>query len=346
MNLRRPVTTLLLLGASAASPLASAIEPIPQSAGWRGFLLIGAGNTDVESNLVAGNQFIDLDTHTIASVNDAPQSDDVWHPVITGEINYTFGDQWQAFFGTSLEDAVTLDGVAQLGLRKEVAGIGTLQGGFLFSGIPSEVWEDPYAEGARRDESDRDSTGLRLQWDRVLGSVFELTFSYRDISVDTERSGHGLVSVTCNAACQDLLRRDGDQYAFDVSYLFRPGDGRSHLLRPMVRYTVDERDGDAIAGDSYRLQLSYIFLGERFTVASNVAFGSASQDEANPIYGVKTDADRFTVDATLFYRLPAASGRWQAVGNVFWAEEDSEVTFHDSEVLSLSIGAMYRFGDR
>ena len=114
----------------------------------------------------------------------------------------------------------------------------------------------------------------------------------------------------------------------------------------MVRYTVDERDGDAIAGDSYRLQLSYIFLGERFTVASNVAFGSASQDEANPIYGVKTDADRFTVDATLFYRLPAASGRWQAVGNVFWAEEDSEVTFHDSEVLSLSIGAMYRFGGR
>ena len=91
MNLRRPVTTLFLLGASAASPLASAIEPIPESAGLRGFLLIGAGNTDVESNLVAGNQFIDLDTHTIASINDAPQSDDVWHPVITGEINYTLG---------------------------------------------------------------------------------------------------------------------------------------------------------------------------------------------------------------------------------------------------------------
>ncbi len=331
---------------SMATPLASAIEPIPPTSGWSGFVLGGGGYTDLESNLVAGNQFIDVNTHTITSVNQAPVSDDAWHPVITGEVNYTFGDQWQAFFGTSLEDAVTLDGVAQLGLRKDVAGIGTLQGGFLFSGIPSEVWEDPYAEGVRRAETDRDSTGLRLQWDRVLGSAFELTFSYRDVSIDTERSGQGVISVPCGAACRDLLRRDGDQYTFDVSYLFRPGDGRTHLLRPMVRYKIDDRDGDAISGDSYRLQLSYIFLRQGYSVASNVAFGSASQDEPNPIYGMKTDADRVAIDATLFYRLPTASGRWQAVASAFWGEEDSDVAFHDSEVLSLSVGAMYRFGAR
>ena len=56
-----------------------------------------------------------------------------------------------------------------------------------------------------------------------MGSEFELTFSDRDISIENETSGQGVLSVACNAACQDLLRRDGDQYAFDVSYLYKAG---------------------------------------------------------------------------------------------------------------------------
>ncbi len=341
------MTVLTLAGAVAAGP-ASAIEPIPETTGWRGFVLGGAGYVEFETNLVAGNTLVDIGNTTIASVNDAPESDSASLPVITGEVNYTFGNRSQVFFGTSLEDAVTLDAVTQLGLRKDLGSAGAIQGGFLFSGIPGEVWEDPYAEGVVRDATDRDSQGLRFQWDRIMGSGFEFTLSYRDVSIDTERSGEGVVSVACNAACQALLVRDGDQYSLDLSYLFRLGQGQRprHLLRPMVRYRVDDRDGDAIAGDGYRLQLSYIYLGTGFTVASNVAVGSHSYDEANPIYGVKTDSDLFAVDTTVFYRLPTESGRWQLVGNLLWGEDDSDVDFHDNQVCMVSVGAMYRFGQR
>jgi Protein of unknown function (DUF2860) len=114
----------------------------------------------------------------------------------------------------------------------------------------------------------------------------------------------------------------------------------------MVRYTIDDREGDAISGDAYRLQLSYIFLGQGYTVASNVAVGGATLDERNPLFGRKTDSDRLFVDTTLFYRLPVDSGRWQAVGSVLWGEEDSDVDFHDSEVTAVSLGVMYRFGAR
>ncbi len=346
MKSNSPTAILLALGASLLAPLASAIEPIPETPGWRGFVVLGAGYTDIKSNLVAGNSVINLGSPNIDSVNQGPQSDDTLHPVITGEINYTFGNRWQAFFGTSLDDAVTLDGVTQLGVRRDLGAAGILQGGFVFSGMPTVVWEDPYAEGVRREETDRDSTGLRLQWDRILGSAFEFTVTYRDISIDTERSGLGVTSVACNTSCQDLLLRDGDQFFFDASYLFRLGEGRRHLLRPMVRFTVESRDGDAISGDAYRLQLSYVFLGQGYTVASNVAVGSASHDARNPIFGVKTDSDRFAVDTTLFYRLPTQSGRWQAMGSVLWGEDDSEVAFHDNELFMISIGAMYRFGSR
>ncbi len=229
-------------------------------------------------------------------------------------------------------------------MRKDLAGTGIVQGGILFSGIPTEVWEDPYAEGVARDETDRDSTGVRLQWDRILGSAFEFTFSYRDVSIDTERSGEGVTSVACPVACQDLLRRDGDQFFWDLSYLFRLGEGQRHLVRPKVRYVVDDRDGAAISSDAYQLQLSYIYLGQGYSVASNLVAGSTSYDEANPIFGVKTDSDRFAVDTTLFYRLPTASGRWQAMGYLLWGEDDSDVTFHDNEVFQVGIGAMYRFG--
>ena len=330
------------------APAAMAIEPIPATAGWRGFVVGGVGYIDLKSNLVAGNNLLDIGHPVIESVNQRPRSDDAVHPVITGEVNYTFGNRWQVFFGTSLEDAVTLDGVTQLGARKDLGTAGIVQGGVLFSGIPTQVWEDPYAENVRRQETDRDSTGARLQWDRVLGSAFEFTFSWRDISIDAEHSGEGVTSVTCDAACQQLLRRDGDQYQFDASYLFRLGESRRHLVRPMIRYTINDREGDAISGDAYRLQLSYVFIGSgaSYSVASNVAYVSSSQDAPNPIYGRKTDSDGVVLDTTLFYRLPTDSGRWQAVGSVLWGEDDSQVNFHDAEVTSVSLGLLYRFGAR
>lgn len=346
MKLSRLLFSLFAGLAAGISAPAGAIEPIPQTPGWRGFVVLGGGYTDVRSNLVAGNNLIDVGRPVIESVNQRPRSDDTIHPVFTGEIDYSFGNGWQVFLGTLLEDAVTLDGVAQLGARKNLGPAGIVQGGFLFSGIPTEVWEDPYAEGVRRKATDRDSAGVRLQWDRVMGSAFELTFSYRDISVDTERSGEGVLSVSCDAACQALLRRDGDYYAFDVSHLYRLGAGRNHLLRPMLRYTIDDRDGDAVSGDAYRLQLSYVYVGPGYTVASNVAYGGSSRDARNPIFGVKTDSDRFAVDTTLFYPLPDTGGRWQAVSSVLWGEDDSDVAFHDSKLFMVTLGAMYRFGAR
>jgi Protein of unknown function (DUF2860) len=346
MNSTRVRLTLLTMLTVGAVPAAIAIEPIPTTPGWRGFAVVGAGYADLTSNTVAGNNLIEIGQPVISSVAQRPRSDDTFHPVVTGEVNYTFASGWQAFFGTSIEDAVTLDGVTQLGARKDIGSAGILQGGFLFSGIPTQVWEDPYAEGVRRDETDRDSAGLRLQWDRVLGTPLELTVSYRDISIDTERSGFGVTSVSCDAACRSLLVRDGDQYNFSASYLFRPGGGKQHLVRPMIRYTLDDRDGDAISNDAYLLQLSYVFLGQGYTVASNVAYGERSQDESNPIFGAKTDSSFYALDMTVFYRLPVASGRWQAVGSMLYGKDDTDVRFHDTEVFNVNLGAMYRFGGR
>jgi len=143
-----------------------------------------------------------------------------------------------------------------------------------------------------------------------------------------------------------MTLKDDRQNQLDRGINVKRNQWPRHLLQPTVRYRIDDRDGDAVAGDGYRLQLSYIFLGQGFTVASNVAVGSHGYDEANPIYGVKTDSDLFAVDTTVLYRLPTESGRWQLVGHLLWGEDDSDVDFHDNQVFMVSLGAMYRFGQR
>ena len=145
---------------------------------------------------------------------------------------------------------------------------------------------------------------------------------------------------------QDLLRRGGDQIFGELSYLISLRANRRHMFRPAVRYTTHDLDGNAIAGDSYVLQLSHVFMGPGYMVVSNVAAGSRDHDAANPIFGVRTDSDRLVVDSTLIHRLTAGDGNWQLVGNALWGEDDSEVDFHDSKAFSISIGAMYRFGGR
>ena len=330
----------------AAPAPALAVEPIPAAPGWRGFVVLGAGSVDVRSNLVVGNSMIDVGQPVIDSINQRPPSDDAFFPLLTGEINYTTSSGWQAFLGNSLEDLVTLDSVTQLGVRSNVGNAGTVEAGLLLGGIQTKAWADPYAEGVRREETDRDANGVRLQWGRVMGSALQLGVTYLDLSFDAERSGQGVVSVGCDAACQSALRRDGSQYALDVSHLYRLGAARNHLLRPMFRYTVDDRDGGAVASDSYRFQLSYVYVTQAYSVASNIVLGNTSRDERNPLFGRRTNSDRFAIDTTLFYRLPAPSSRWQAVGSILWGEDDSDVDFHDNRVFMVSLGAMYRFGGR
>jgi hypothetical protein len=339
-------TSVLAVLAVGVAPAAMAIEPIPSTPGWRGFVLVGIGYTDVNSNLVAGNGLVDVGRPEISSIFQNPRSDSAVHPVFTGEVNYTFESGWQAFLGTSLEDIVTLDSAAQLGVRRQIGDNGTLQAGMLLSAVPVEVWADPYAENVKRKTTDRDSRGLRLQWDRIMGTGAELTFSWRDVQIDDEKSGQGVTSVSCDADCQNMLRRSGDFYALNASWLFRLGEGRNHLVRPMLRYVWDQSDGAAIAGDAWRAQLSYAYATPGYTIVATGAYGQRNRDEANPLYGRRTDSNQGALELTCFYRLPFESGRWQAVGGVLWGDDDSDVNFQDSEVTSVSLALLYRFGAR
>ena len=325
---------------SVASLSALALEPIPTDSGWSGFLIGGAGYVDGESNLISGNSLLDFGTDPISSVDASPSSEDDFFPLVTGEVAYTFAsERIQLFAGGSIEDWATLDLAQQIGLRKEFDVLGTVQVGFLFSGIPAEVWKDPYVEGTPRSETDRDSNGVRFQWDRIGGTPFEFAFTYRDIDIDAERSGEFLGLSDPERA---LLRRDGDQYTARLGYRFQLSS--RHAVQPEIVYRDDDRDGSAMSNDGFWFRGTWVYRGDIWSFAANGRFGSRDYDRANPVYGESLDTDFYSFGFNAFYLLPTASRRWSVTGGIVLAEEDSDVNFHDTEVFIINLGALYRFG--
>ena len=71
-----------------------------------------------------------------------------------------------------------------------------------------------------------------------------------------------------------------------------------------------------------------------------MAVSQRDYDNAYPVYGVKQDQDTSVVDASIFYRLPCDRGRWQAIGNLVWADID----FHDAEATRAAVLLQYNFG--
>ncbi len=221
---------VLFVAACVLQTKAWALPQVPEEKGWRGYVAFGLGYTDMESNTIVGNKIVDLGQPSLGpdGVNQRPPSTNDTFPAISGELTWTLDNRNQLFLGSTVEDQVTLDGGFQLGWRKQ-ASSGIYQLSLLASTFPPIVWEDPYNDATARRETDRDSNGARFQWDRILGSAFEVQLSVREIEIDTEAIGtRGSLSLILTPGEIQSLDRNGDETKLTVSYLFRFGENGNH----------------------------------------------------------------------------------------------------------------------
>ena len=330
---------LIILPISLYAGMLQAAQDIPDKSGFSGFVLLGAGHLDLKSNTVAGNEAMEVGSPIVDSIFSPPESSDDVHPVLTGEVRYTFeGSKSQAFIGNSISDLMQLDVTQRLGIRRKNDSAGIFGLAYVFSSFPPEVWEDPFLTGVPRTETDRDSEGIRLEWDNIVGRKFDLDVTYRDIDVDVERSGEAL---GLSAADRALLDRDGDQFSIVVDYTWHVSPG--HIVQPQIGYMDDDRNGDAVSSDGYWAQLTYIYLKERWTVATNLLLRKADYDAVNLVYGMRQDSDQFLVGTVVSYDLNFPGKRWSANGFLTYAESDSDIDFYDTEVVSVILALGYRF---
>ena len=341
MSLTRRVLMLGALSALATSTWAQ--ERMPQEAGWSGFVQAGWSYNGIENNEIAGvgaGNFNEFTPESIDSIFDSPDDVTEGLPIFNFQVSYTFESRTQLFLGRELIDAVRFDFTQQAGVRQEFGDKSHLSAAYVFSGIPTKVWEDPFVEGQNRRKTDRDSQGVRLNYGRILGSRAQLQYTYRKIDIDDERSGD-FVGLTPSEA--DRLERDGDQHNVNLGYLFELGE-RSSLF-PEVIYTNDDRDGEAVSADILGLRLAYAYANQRFNFVVTGAYSYADYDKSHPIYGKTRDDDNWGLGAVVFDRklLSRLGDDWWATASAGFYETDSNIDFYDSRLWSIGAGVMYRF---
>lgn len=340
------VLTFALMG--IAMP-AHAIMPIPQETGFSGFVNVGVGVMGFETNMIAGDNVIDTGGNRIDSLTDSPDSETNAIPVLNFEASYTFGDtRTQVFAGNLLEDLVRYDASTLMGLRQELPDKSIVSLAYVFSSMPTSVWEDPYVVNANRDETDRTSDGLRIGFDRILKSKFEVEFTWRDITIDKERSGEAQTRATptnpyeITAEQAALLDRNGNMYSGKVTYPFTFKEMR-HILIPTLEYTQYDLDGEAMAFDRYGMLLSYVFNTQKVNTITNLYYARSDFDKTNPIYGKTREDDVYGASFSAFYKKFLGVPKMNLVGTVAAYESDANIDFYDSRVSLATLSVLYRF---
>ena len=328
-----------------AADFAAALEPIPEESGFSGFIRPGVGYISFKSNMVASFLGFDLSDKRTKALDESPDSQSSAIVLMPFSLEYTFAStRTQLFLGTVLTDLIRFDFGQQIGVKQGIGKFGIIQGGVLFSGIPAKVWEDPYvAPNQDRKETDRNSLGGRLVWDRIFGSQLQMQYTYRNIDLDDEKSGEFLGLI---GSKRDLLDRNGDRHVGEILYRF--DFAQKHRLIPAFIYARNDLDGDAMASDVYDFQLTYAYLGDPITFTANGFYGQEDYDDENPIYNKDQDDDRYGLQATVYYKNPWG---WRLFGskpmNFYisgaYVDIDSNISFYDQQAILATGGVMFKW---
>ena len=328
---------------------AFALNPIPKESGFSGFIGPGFGAVKYKGNTIAGIDRVNIDfgDETTQTLTGEAESNTNGIGMLNFEIGYNFAtSRTRVFLGSTLEDFIQFDLGQQLGVQQEIGNLGMVSAGFLFTGAPVNVWKDPYVTNTPRQNTDRDTTGVRLIWDKILNSNFQVQLDFSTIDIDKEQSG---TSLGLTPSQRQQLDRDGDTFKGKLEYRFKIAS--KHWLAPSFQYTVDDRDGDAMSSDSYTFQLTYLYFGETVSFAGNALFGKAEYDEANPIPDFNNQTqedDRYGFTVTLFYKNPFGwkwfgSDKISFFGTAAYFTSDSNIDFYTTEITLGVLGIMYRF---
>jgi len=330
--------TLALIFFSGALSIPAAADPIPESGGFSGFINLGVGAGQIESNMLAGVKSIELSNNRIDSLS-GPSSENVTLPVGGFEVSYTFDQtKTQLFVGNLLEDYLRFDLTSRVGIRQAIDGIGTFSFEALSTPIATDTWEDPYATGIKRSTTERTSSGVRVGWEQIMGTGLEVRVAARELDVDDELSGE---SLGLNADDRALLDRTGDFTKVDVLWTVKLDD-HSRLI-PSLSYSDRDLDGDAMSRNGYVASLSYQLSSGRWSYVTNVAYGKYESDATNPIFGKTDERDVKAASITAFYHKPFGWDGWAVNAGLAWSEEDSNISFYDATAMLASVGLLRRF---
>ena len=342
-SLLTKVIVVVFLGVFASTGYAQPAR-IPQESGFSGFVTGGAGVWRVEDNMVKEIGGFKVTDDSINTLDNKPRSETAVTPIFTYNLRYTFAStRTQIFLGSELEDLLRFDTTTLFGVRQELPDQSVIGVSYVFSPFVSRVYKDPYETNTNRNGTDRNINGVRLAYENILGSDLAFQYTYRNIDIDSERSGSD-PALGLTGSQQDRLIRDGDQHDLEVLYRYVvESGGIKHTFLPSFQYSYFDLDGGAMTYNYFLFNLNYRYDVEKFAIVLNGYYGYADYDKENPIFGKTREDDRYGFSVLGFYKHIFGVQGLHLNPLVTINRSDSNIDFYKSEVDLFALSLLYNF---
>jgi hypothetical protein len=275
--------------------------------------------------LQAGGLFMQT-TNQLSTESGNQRTEDLDGPANTRDIltgmaflylQYQFESGTTLYVGNPFEagEGLTL----QAGMSQPI-GASTLDVNAIWLPIEN-VWEDPYQVGRDRDETRVDAYGVQIEWQRIGGSPWELSYSLNRFDVEDDLIGD----------LEADLKRDG--WTHEGGVKFNLALGPKLLLQPRVTYSYADKEGDS---NSYHGIESGVLMRHTrppWVLIGWVSGAYRSYQETHPLFDETRKEGEITTFAQLmrlnlfgFQRLFAS-----VAGAYVWM--DANIDFFDSQTL-------------
>lgn len=217
-----------------------------------------------------------------------------------------------------------------LGGTYPLEGIGILEVSAFFTPF-DEAWENPYVVGVSRKSTSTSKYGAKMAFNRIMGTGLRANLVYMNDDVDEDEIGDLIPE----------LRRDGAVYALNVNYSFYPS--KNLEIRPRFGIRKGSYDGDSNSFTKYKVDLEGRYRTGRLMIMPRIFYSKSDYDEVNPIFNRTRENDGFGLSMMANYFAPFGWQNWSALGLISYSIGDSNITFYDTESISVGLFMSYNF---
>jgi hypothetical protein len=314
--------SILFVGAVQAQ------QPLPRESGFSGYFeILGAYiSTNSQLNTDSENKKTD-------SLDSAGERVGSFKPLPLGLIAYTFADiRTQLYLGTLPQDIAQGQFFVEAGVRHDLLDGTILRASVIpISPIEQETWKDPFVVGQNRKKTDITSFGFKLAVENIRRLGLSFRYGWVHQNIDDEESGTFLFSqLESPLTCKDLddLDRDSNFHRLTAEYTFKLMPRLR--LRPILRYTRGDAEGDANSFYALTPQLSFLYFGNHLQATLNIIGKGEWYDDTHPVFD-KTRRDyNLGLFAILGYKDPFGLKNFRIDWFNAFFESTSNINFYES----------------
>lgn len=195
----------------------------------------------------------------------------------------------------------------------------------------SEAYKNPYETGVDRNSTSTSKYGIKIALNKIMGSNLRINTVYMKDDVDDDVIGE----------LTPELSRDGNVFVLNTNYSFYLS--RTLELRPRLGYTRGKYDGNSNSFNKYKADLELRYQVGRIMMIPRISYAYSEHDALNPIFNETNNTHSYSIKLIMSYMAPFGMKDWAAQCLLRYSKGDSNITFYDTEAMTLGTFLTYIF---